>query len=82
MNIGKRIYFEKAKGTVLVDIGERSGDVVVTTEEQDRINFPILELFTGEYDSIQLQYGELGESFSICKAYKINPSTKEIEFLF
>lgn len=82
MEIGRRIYFEKTTGVVLVDVGERSGNVIETTEAQDIENFPILQLYAGQYDTIQLVYGELSDSFATCKAYKINPDTKQPEFLF
>ncbi len=80
--IGWKIYFERTTGIVLASLGERFGSVVETTEEQDRQTFPILQLYEGQYDSIQLSYGELSESFATCKAYKINPATKQPEFLF
>lgn len=35
MEIGRRIYFDKLTGNVLVNTGERSGNVIETTVEYD-----------------------------------------------
>ncbi|MHA7580387.1 hypothetical protein ACX12E_08310 [Paenibacillus vandeheii] len=35
MKIGARIYYDKDTGIVIQEVGERSGNVVVTTIEQD-----------------------------------------------
>ncbi|WP_405175096.1 hypothetical protein MHI27_27475 [Paenibacillus sp. FSL H8-0261] len=35
MQIGRKIYYDNATGNVLVDTGERSSDVVETTQALD-----------------------------------------------
>lgn len=35
MEIGRRIYYDLANGNIIIDVGERSGDIVPTTIDQD-----------------------------------------------
>ena len=82
-NIGRKIYYGKSNGIILWDKGEMSGSVVETTLEQDKEIFPILTLITSEELGVkQLNYGELRKKIEKSKGYRINPQTKEIEFVF
>lgn len=58
MKIGAKIYYELESGKVILNTGERSGDVLETTSQQDFEIFP--ELSSKNPDSlgyIQLEYG-------------------------
>lgn len=59
MNIGARIYFDKDTGNVIQEIGERSGNVVETTKEQDFVVYAALaERVPGTVGMIQFEYKE------------------------
>ncbi len=83
MQIGRKIYYEKATGNVLVDTGERQGSVIETTQEQDFETYQALaERVPETVGYIQLEYGEYAQDFAQCNGYKINPGTKELEFSY
>lgn len=76
--IGRRIYFEVETGNVILDKGEMMGSVVETTIEQDIESFKILnERVRESFDYIQLPFGV---SFDGVTSYRVNPTTKELEF--
>jgi hypothetical protein len=82
MDIGRKIYYEKANGIVIWDKGEMSGDVRETTFEEDKNTMPILTLIDADQLGVkQLNYGELASSFQTCKGYRINPITEEVQFV-
>lgn len=83
MDIGRKIYFEKANGVVIWDKGEMSGDVVETTLEQDREIMPVLNLIeANQLGVLQLAFGEYSQEFITCKGYKIDPITLQPVFIF
>lgn len=83
MNIGRRIYFDKKTGDILVDTGERSGDVIELTVEQDIANYKALsERNRDTFDLIDLKYGEYSQYFSECTGYRVNTKFKEFEFSY
>lgn len=43
MEIGARIYYEKTSGNVIQEIGQRSGDVIETTQEEDFASYAALK---------------------------------------
>ncbi len=83
MQIGMRIYYDKTTGDILVNTGERQGDVIETTIEHDIQVFKALsERNRGTFDYIELEYGQYGQDFIECNGYRINPQTKELEFSY
>jgi hypothetical protein len=79
--IGSKIYYDIATGNVLVDTGERQGSVIPTTIEQDISTYKSLSERNQEtFDVIELEYGQYAQEFLECSGYRINPTTKEIEF--
>lgn len=83
MQIGRRIYFEKATGNVLVDTGEREGFVMPTTVEQDIEVYKALSERNREtFDYIELEYGQYAQDFIECNGYRVNPETKQLEFSY
>ena len=81
MDVGRKIYYEKANGVVIWDKGEAQGVESETTFEQDKVACPALNLIPSEQLGIkQLAYGELAEQFAQAKGYRINPQTEEVEF--
>jgi len=81
--VGRKIYYDKATGNVLVDTYERVGLVRQTTEEEDVAAFDILKGRSVEsYDFIELKYGEYAQDFSTCNGYRVNATTSAIEFSY
>lgn len=73
MKIGKKIYFDIITGQVLVNIGERQGDVVRTSIEQDIDTFKLLSERNREsFDVLELAYGQYAQDFAECNGYGVN----------
>lgn len=65
MEIGRKIYFDKATGNVLQDCGERQGWVVETTQDQDFQSYASLQPYQqSAVGMIQLAYGQFSDNFS------------------
>lgn len=83
MNIGRRIYYDKATGNVILDTGERSGSVVETTIEQDFAAYVALaERVPETVGWIQLEYGQFSQDFASCSGYAVDVSGPEPELVF
>jgi hypothetical protein len=81
--IGRKIYYEKATGNVIVDTGERMGAVIETTIDQDFETYQALkERVRDTVGVIQLEFGQYAQDFAECNGYRVNPETKEIEFSY
>lgn len=82
-NIGKKIYYDKATGNVILDTGEMMGAVVETTVDQDFETYQALkERVRDTVGVIQLEYGQYAEDFAQCNGYRVNPQTLELEFSY
>lgn len=58
MNIGSKIYYEKTTGNVILNTGERAGDVLPTSIEQDFITYvELMERVRDAVGMIQLEFG-------------------------
>ncbi|MCY9658107.1 DUF4376 domain-containing protein [Paenibacillus chondroitinus] len=78
MEIGRKIYYELATGNVIQDTGERSGDVIQTTIEQDFVSYISLqERLPNSVGCIQLEYGQYANEF-LLYSLRINPTTLEL----
>lgn len=81
--IGRRIYYDKETGNVLVNIIQRQGFVKETTAEQDIETFKALsERNRDTFSYIELEYGQYAQDFAECNGYRVNPETKELEFSY
>lgn len=79
--IGKRIYYLKVDGRVILDTGEAEGWVNPTTSEDDwRIYSELQKYNKTEVDFIELQFGEFKTEFAECTSYRVNVDTKQLEF--
>ena len=79
--IGKRIYFLKVDGRVVLDTGEAEGWVNQTTTEDDwRIYTELSKYNKSEVDYIELKWGEFKTEFAECTSYRVNIETKTLEF--
>lgn len=83
MQIGSKIYYDKATGNVLVNTGDRSGDVIETTQEQDFAAYKVLSERNPEtVGVIQLEYRQFEKVFDECSGYRINLDTLALEFSY
>lgn len=81
--IGRRIYFDKLTGNVILDTGERSGHVVETTIDQDFQTYTALtERVRETVGVIQLDYGQYAQDFAECNGYRVNVETGQLEFSY
>ena len=79
--IGKRIYYLKVDGRVILDTGEAEGWVNPTTSEDDwRIYTELSKYNKSEVDYIELKWGEFKTEFTECTSYRVNVDTKQLEF--
>ena len=79
--LGKRIYYLKVDGRVVLDTGEAEGWVNPTTTEDDwRIYSELSKYNKSEVDFIELQFGEFKTEFAECTSYRVNVDTKTLEF--
>ena len=79
--IGKRIYYLKVDGRVILDTGEAEGWVNPTTSEQDWEIYSELSKYNkSEVDYIELKWGEFKTEFAECTSYRVNVDTKTLEF--
>lgn len=78
MQIGRKIYYDKSTGNVIVDTGERSGDVVETTVEQDiAVYVALAERVPDTVGVLQLEYGQFAQDFAACNGYRVDISGDE-----
>ncbi|MEK4715329.1 hypothetical protein [Sporosarcina sp. FSL K6-5500] len=83
MKIGRKIYYDKATGNIVLDTGERQGDVIETTIEQDIAAYTALsERNRGTFDVLELEYGQYAQEFAESNGYRVNPETKILEFSY
>jgi hypothetical protein len=81
--IGRKIYYDKATGNVIVDTGEMMGAVVETTVDKDFETYQALkERVRDTVGVIQLEYGQYAADFAQCNGYRVNPETLELEFSY
>lgn len=79
--LGKRIYYLKIDGRVVLDTGEAEGWVNPTTSEQDWEIYSELSKYNkSEVDFMELQFGEFKTEFAECTSYRVNVETKTLEF--
>lgn len=83
MKIGRKVYFDKLTGNVIVDTGECQGYVRETTIEEDfQIYKALSERNPETVGMIQLEYGQYAQDFRECNGYRVNPETQQIEFSY
>lgn len=65
MKIGSKIYYDSGTGNVIQTIGERSGDVIETTREQDFAAYTTLaERLPDSVGLIELEYGDYAVDYA------------------
>jgi hypothetical protein len=65
VEVGRKIYYEKNTGNVILNTGERSGDVVQTTDEEDFSTYSALaERVPETVGVIRLEYGAFASDYT------------------
>ena len=83
MKIGRRIFFDNRNGDILLDTGERSGDVTPMSAEMEINTYRKLTNRNRDtFDYIELEYGQYREDFLHATSYRVNPKTKELVFSY
>lgn len=83
MEIGRRIYYEKDTGNVIINTADRKGNVVERTVEQDFEMYTELHGINPEVvDFIQLEYGEFAQDFAESNGLRVNIETGKLEFSY
>ncbi|WP_240479658.1 hypothetical protein [Paenibacillus wynnii] len=83
MNIGRKIYYDNKTGNVLIDTGERSGDVIETTVDQDfEVYVSLAERVRETVEVMTLEYGEYAQDFQTGRLKGVDPVTKELLFSY
>lgn len=78
VQVGRKIYYDKATGNIIIEIAERFGDVVETTVEQDFAAYVVLaERIPETVGVILLPYSQDREKFAQYK-YHVDIETGEI----
>ena len=78
MEIGHRLYYDLTSGDVLFDTGERAGDVIETTFDQDVAVYPALKgRTTADTGYVDFTYGDAQFSKPYGSAH-VDPATKAL----
>jgi len=65
MEIGRKIYYEKLTGNLIIDTGQRSGHVIETTQDQDFEVYIKLQAYPqNTVGVIQCNYGYCSDNFA------------------
>lgn len=79
--IGRRIYYDKENGTVILNKEEILGFAEKTSIEKDISDFSALsERNRNTFDVLELPYGAHTQDFAESNGYRVNVETKELEF--
>lgn len=85
MNIKGKIYYDVNSGNVILWMPEQTNAVSVseTTIEHDITTFTTLsERNRSTFDVIELLLGAYAQDFSECNGYRVNVTTKMLEFSY
>ncbi|AOZ91618.1 hypothetical protein [Paenibacillus crassostreae] len=81
--VGRRLYYDKSTGEIIIDTRERIGYEVEATIESDFDRYTLLKERTiDSVGVIELEYGQYSEDFEQATRCKINPETLKLEFSY
>ena len=81
--IGRRIYYDTITGDIILALGERVGNVIDTTIEEDMMRFKVLnERTPNTVGCLQLEYGQYAQEFAKCDGFRVNLNSLELEFTY
>lgn len=83
MEIGRRIYYEKATGNIVLNIGDRSDSVIpMTIEHEFQSYLALSERNPDTIGVIELNFGELKQEFLESNSSRVNIETGKLEFSY
>lgn len=83
MKIGRRIYYDLQTGNAIQDTGERAGDVVETTRDQDFAAYAALaERVPDTVGMLELEFGQYAQDFATCNGYRVDISGEAPTLVF
>lgn len=85
VQVGRRIYYDNQTGIIIFEIGEQvhNGERIEQTIDRDIESITTLSERNREsFDVIELPFGAFSQDFLECSGYRVNPTTKEIEFTY
>lgn len=81
MQVGKKIYYEKSSGNVILEIEEVQGSAAETTIEEDFASFVALsQRVPSTVGCLQLNFGDLSTEFAACSGYRVDITSNTIVF--
>lgn len=83
MQLGRMLFYDVVTGLILVDTGEWSCVKRKKTVDEQINTYNVLSERNREsFDVIELQYGQYAQDFAECNGYRVNPTTKTLEFSY
>jgi hypothetical protein len=83
MEIGRRLYYVLRTGEVVLDTGERRGDVIATTIDDDFKVYTALSRFNrGALGVMELDFGDFKEDFQKSSGIRVDVTGAEPTLLF
>lgn len=83
MNVGRKIFFDKITGSILVDTGEWNDVIRGKTVDEDITTYSILSERTRDtFGVLELPFGAFAQDFAESNGYRVNVDTKELEFSY
>ncbi|MFL0248851.1 hypothetical protein ACJDT4_00330 [Clostridium neuense] len=80
MKIGRKIYYLKTNGNILISTGECQGDVRETSIDEDfKMYMALKGLEQSAVGVFQLEYGQLADKFNDCTGYYIDITKNPID---
>jgi len=80
---GRRFYYDKLTGQVIIDTGQAWGVTEPPSVEDDITRYLGLQNRAREsWDYLDIEYGAYSEDFLSCSSFKIDPDSKEILFSY
>lgn len=83
MNIGRKVYYDKNTGNIILITSEMCGDVKETTIKEDFMIYKALSERNPEtVGCIKLEYGQYREEFMNATSISVDTKTEQIIFNF
>lgn len=80
MQIGRKIYYEKLTGDVILITPEKFNGIA-TTKEQDFAMYEVLSIYNPEsVDVIELEYGQYSSDFQTANSVRVDLETGNLLF--
>lgn len=83
MVLGRRIYYFKSSGEVILDSGEKIGNIKYISPEEEVKIFKVFDgINANSYDYLELDFGQHSKEFLEASSYSVDTKNKKILFDF